>query len=171
MKIIQLFLMSILLVSCGATTTFDYEKGTDFNQYKTYRFYTDTETGLSELDTKRIFKILDAELQAKGFKPSDNPDFFININSVEYQDVNRNTVGVGVGGTGRNIGGGVSVGIPIGQSNLQREMVFDFVDENGKGLFWQAVTRSKFNPSAKPEKREAVLTTVVKKALEGYPPQ
>jgi hypothetical protein len=129
------------------------------------------ETGLSELDAKRLFDILDIQLQQKGLQLSDTPDFYINIKSSEYEEAQRNTVGVGVGGTGRNVGGGISVGIPIGQSNINRQIIIDFVDESGFGLFWQAVTESSYNPNATPEKRETMLQQIVAKVLEGYPPK
>ncbi len=130
------------------------------------------QTGLNELDTKRLLDVLDEEMKAQGFVLSDDPDFFIDIKSSEFQSVQRNTVGVGVGGSGRNVGGGISIGLPIGQANVNRQITFDFVDEkNNKGLFWQAVSESSFNPNAEPEKREAHLKAIVKKVLDKYPPK
>jgi len=128
------------------------------------------ETGLSELDTKRLFNILDKRLSVKGMTLSDTPDFYINIQSSEYQENQQSTVGVGVGGTRRNVGGGISIGIPVGQANVNRQIIIDFVDESKNGLFWQAITESSFNPNAAPEKREERLTAIVDKVLEGYPP-
>ncbi len=171
MKPLKSLLLLFLIVSCAPIyVNYDYEKGTDFTQYKTYNYYSDMETGLSELDTKRLFNILDERLIAKGFSLSDTPDFYVNIQSGEYQESQRNTVGVGVGGSGQNVGGGISVGIPIGQANVNRQIIIDFVDESKNGLFWQAVTESSFNPNATPEKREERLIAIVDKVLEGYPP-
>jgi hypothetical protein len=126
---------------------------------------------LSELDTKRLLDALDAGLQAKGINLSDTPDFYIDIKSSEYQENQSSSVGVGLGGGGGNVGGGISVGIPIGQSNINRQIQFDFVDENGKGLFWQAISESTYEPNATPDKREAILTAIVAKVLEGFPPK
>ena len=74
-------------------------------------------------------------------------------------------VGVGVGG------GGISIGIPIGKQNVNKQIIFDFIDENGIGLFWQALSESSFNPNAKPEQRELQLKAIVDKVLVGYPPE
>jgi hypothetical protein len=162
----------IFTASCAPIyVNYDYEKGTNFNDYKTYNYYTDLETGLSELDTKRLLDVLDSQMQAKGFTISETPDFFVNVVSSEYEANNRNTVGVGVGGGGRNVGGGISIGLPIGQPKMNREIVFEFIDEDGIGLFWQAVSESGFNPNASPEKREAKLNNIVAKVLAGYPPK
>jgi len=171
MKILKLLLITLLLVSCGATVNYDYEKSTNFTEYKTYNYYSDLKTGLSELDTKRFIKTLDAKLQSKGFLLSDDPDFLIDIKSSEYRNDQRNTVGVGVGGSGRNTGGGISLGIPIGQSKLSRQIIIEFIDENKSGLFWQAESESNYNPNASPEKREAVFAALVEKIFSKYPPE
>lgn len=167
------FLVLVLLIMCCAPihVNYDYEKGTDFTQYKTYNYYPEMETGLSELDAKRLLNVLDDKLATKGMSLSETPDFYINIKSSEYEENQRNTVGVGVGGTGRNVGGGISVGIPVGQPNINRQIIIDFVDESSIGLFWQAVSESSYNMNATPEKREERLKAIVDKILEGYPPK
>jgi hypothetical protein len=172
MKSFTLILIIFLLVSCAPIrVNYDYEKGTDFSTYRTYNYYKNIQTGLSELDSKRLFEAIDYNLKARGFSISETPDFFIDIKSSDYQAVQRNSVGLGMGGSGRNIGGGISIGIPIGQANVNRHIQFDFVDENGKGLFWQAVSESSYNPNANPEQRETRLKAIVDKVLSGYPPK
>ena len=172
MKTFKIIVFTLLVVSCAPIrVNYDYEKTTDFNKYKTYNYYQDIQTGLNELDTKRLLSAIDAKLQSKGFTLSKSPDFFINIQSSEFQESQRNTVGVGLGGSGRNVGGGLSLGIPIGQSKINRRLIIDFIDENGNGLFWQAVSESSYNPKASPEKREAALNAIVEKVLLQYPPE
>lgn len=162
----------LLMLSCSSIrVNFDYERSADFSTYKTYNYYSNINSGLSELDTKRLLDALDAGLQAKGFRLTETPDFYIDIKSREYQENQSSSVGVGVGGGGGNVGGGISVGIPIGQANINRQIQFDFVEENGKGLFWQAISESSYDPKATPEKREALLTAIVTKVLEGFPPK
>ncbi|MFI1745329.1 DUF4136 domain-containing protein [Thalassobellus sediminis] len=172
MKFIKKIALLLLVASCAPIyVNYDYEKGTDFTKYKTYNYYSDMKTGLSELDTKRLLDALDLKMKEKGFALSDVPDFFIDIKSSEFQASQRQTVGVGVGGGGGNMGGGISIGLPIGQANVNREITIDFVDENKKQLFWQAVSESNFNPRATPEKKEARLNAIVEKVLVQYPPK
>lgn len=172
MRFLKATILAVLIVSCAPIrVNYDYDKTTNFTNYKTYQYYANMETGLSELDTKRLLDAIDAKMQAKGFSISENPDFFIDIKSAEYQEPQRQTVGVGVGGGGRNVGGGISIGLPIGQANVNRQITIDFVDESKKQLFWQAISESSFNPKATPEKREARLNTIVEKVLSGYPPE
>ena len=170
-KILVLFLIAIIYSCAPIYVNFDYEKDTNFLTYKTYNYYSDLETGLSELDTKRLLNILDDLMLAKGLALSESPDFYVNIVSSEYEAANRNTVGVGVGGGGRNVGGGISIGLPIGQPKMNREIVFEFIDEDGIGLFWQAISKSGFNPNASPENREARLVKIINKVLLGFPPE
>ena len=141
MKFFKIALLVLLITSCSSIhVNYDYEKGTDFSKYKTYNYYSDLETGMNEFDTKRFIEALNTKLQAKGHTLSETPDFFINIQSSEFQEAQSSSVGVGVGGGGGNVGGGISVGIPIGQSSINRRIVIDFIDENGNGLFWQAIS-------------------------------
>ena len=171
MKIVRLLLL-IFLASCATVNVnYDYDRTADFSEYKTYNYYSDLETGLSELDTRRLLNIFDEVMASKGMSLSSDPDFFVNITSYEFENPSGGNVGVGVGGTGGNVGGGVSVGIPVQGSRYSRQIRFDFIDENGRGLFWQAVSESKFDPDASPEGREMNLKAVIDKVLMGYPPQ
>lgn len=172
MNFLKILVLALLIVSCAPIrVNYDFDKSTNFSKYKTYNYYDNIKTGLSDLDTKRLLDALDVKMKAKGFSLAEKPDFFIDIKSSEFQASQRNTVGVGLGGGGRNVGGGVSIGIPIGQTNINRQITIDFVDEKGKGLFWQAVSESSFNPNAKPENREARLNAIIEKVLMQYPPK
>ncbi|MCB0382017.1 MAG: DUF4136 domain-containing protein [Psychroserpens sp.] len=172
MKYFSIVMVFLFVSSCAPVrVNYDYEKTTDFKAYKTYNYYADLNTGLSELDTKRLLDALDDALESKGFLLAESPDFFIDIKSSEYQETSRNNVGVGLGGTGRNVGGGISIGIPVGQQKLNRQIIFEFVDEHKTGLFWQAVSESSYSPNATPEKREALFKAIVAKVLNGFPPE
>ena len=172
MKNSILILALALMTACAPVrVNYDYDTKTDFSTYKTYNYYAPLNTGLSDLDTKRLLDVLDTQLMAKGLTLSDTPDFVINIQSSEYQDVQRNNVGVGMGGGGGNVGGGISIGIPVGQANVNRQIIFDFVDDSKSGLFWQAISDSSYNPNANPQQREAQLQKIVEKVLSGYPPE
>ena len=171
MRFLIITILTLLIVSCAPIrVNYDYDEVTDFNTYKTYQYYANMETGLSELDTKRLLNAIDTKMEAKGFSISENPDFFIDIKSKEYQAAQQQRVGVGVGGGGRNVGGGISIGLPIGQANINRQITIDFVDETKKQLFWQATSDSSFNPKATPEKREVRLSAIAEKVLSKYPP-
>ncbi|WP_299111827.1 DUF4136 domain-containing protein [uncultured Winogradskyella sp.] len=171
MKNLKFLFIAFLVTSCGTVVNYDYEKSTDFSSYKNYNYFDDMETGLSELDTKRLKRAIDGKLKTMGLTRSDTPDFYIDIQSQQVVSRNNSSVGVGLGGGGGGGFGGVSVGIPVGQNKQSREIVIDFVDENKIGLFWQAVSESNYNPNSSPEKREAVFAKLVEKVFTEYPPQ
>lgn len=172
MKGIFLLAFLWLLASCaGARVNYDHDKETDFSAYNTYNFYPDLETGLSDLDTKRLLDVLDVTLRSKGLVFSEEPDFYINIESKSFQGPQRSSVGVGLGGGGRSVGGGVSVGIPVGRANVQRQIRFDFVDARKDALFWQAVSETTFKENMLPDQREEKLRVLVEKVFSKYPPK
>ncbi|WP_345741615.1 DUF4136 domain-containing protein [Ulvibacterium marinum] len=172
MKTAGYILLVLLLGSCNAIrVNYDYDKATDFSNYTTFNYYSDMDTGLSELDDKRLFRVLDIALQSKGLVFSEEPDFLINIQSNTFQTPRNSNVGLGVGGGGGNVGGGVSIGIPVGRPNLERQIQFDFVDNQKDMLFWQAVSESSFKEDASPLEREQKLKEIVEKVLSKYPPK
>lgn len=172
MKPIAFILILLFLSSCSAVkVNYDYDKGTDFSAYTTYNYYPELETGLSDLDTKRLIRAIDSTMRGKGILLSEEPEFYVAIVGRSFEAPRNNAVGVGVGGSGRNVGGGLSVGIPLGATKIQREIRFDFVDSQKDELFWQAITVASFNENSSPEVREQKLSAMVAKALEKYPPR
>ena len=165
-----LFLLSLLCISCNAVkVNYDYDSQANLTEYTTYNYFSDMETGLSQLDEKRLLSIVDATLQAKGYVLSENPEFLIDIRSGMHRSNARSNVGVGLGGGGRNVGGGLSIGIPVGDSGVKRQITFDFVDADKDTLFWQADTDSSFKENVSPEVREEQLRKIVIKVFEKYP--
>ena len=172
MKSIIPFLLLIFLVSCSAIrVNYDYDRETDFSKYTTYNYYPDMDTGLSELDTKRLLRAIDSTMRGKGFLLSEEPEFLIGILSRSFQAPRNNTVGVGIGGSGRNVGGGMTIGIPVGATNVEREIQFDFVDSQKDELFWQAITVSTLRENSSPNEREEKLRALVVRTFEKYPPK
>ncbi|GMN10961.1 hypothetical protein MTsPCn9_27270 [Croceitalea sp. MTPC9] len=171
MRNLLYILILCCLVACNAVRVdYDYDKVTDFSNYTTYNYFQDMQSGLSQLDEKRLLNVLDSTLQAKGYLLSEEPEFLVNIKSGVFQSNSGSNVGVGVGGGGRNVGGGLSIGIPVGNSGLQREIIFDFVDVGRNALFWQANAQSGFRDNAAPIEREQQLRRVVAKVFSKYPP-
>lgn len=170
-KLVLLSILGAFVISCSSVrVSYDYDSQTDFSAYTTYNYFSDMQTGLSGLDEKRLIRALDSTLQAKGYHLTEEPDFYINILSEEYRSAPDTAVGVGVGGIGRNVGGGVSVGFPISNSGLQRMIQFDFVDAQKDTLFWQAFTESGYRDNASPSVRNSQLWAVVKKVFSQFPP-
>ena len=57
MKNIRFIPLLLLIASCAPIrVTYDYERTANFSKYKTYNYYSDINSGLSDLDTKRLLE-------------------------------------------------------------------------------------------------------------------
>ena len=170
MKYALLFFVSSLLVNCGSVV-YDYEKNQDFSQYKTYNFYPELRSGLSQLDEKRWKAAVENTMQAKGFTLSNQPNVYINLKSQEFRDPSGNSVGVGVGSGG----GGVNVNLgsifTVGSPRINLRLTIDMVDVQKDDLVWQGSTEKRFYPNAKPEVREEYFSNISQRIFKKYPPK
>lgn len=171
MKIFSTLLFVMMLVSCGTTVNYDYDKETSFTFYKSYNYFPDLDSGLSELDNKRIIKATDSLLTLRGFIRSDQPQFLINFFAKEGAIRPKNTIGIGLGSGGRNVGVGVSGGIPIGGNVIEQQVTLDFVDTTKDELIWHAVSDGEIKEKASPKYKDKYYTKLVSKILKGYPPK
>ena len=172
MKISQFFLLLFLLASCNTPqAVYDYDQQANFSQYQTYAIYPELLTGLSQLDEGRLIASVEKGLQNKSLNPSEEPDLYMNIYSEEYRRQSDSQLGIGVGGGGRNMGVGVSGGIPLGGPETYLVLTFDLIDAKTDALVWQAVVESSFDLDAAPAERQQRFDQIVQKALSGYPPK
>lgn len=172
MRTVLPIILVLLLASCSSVrVNYDYDKTIDFSGYTTYNYYPDMKSGLSQLDERRLLRALDSTLKSRGYRLAEEPELFVNIISDEYRGAPYNNVGVGIGGTGRNVGGGISVGLPLGGSNWKRSIQFDLVDAQRDALIWQATSESGLRDNASPSVREEQLRAVVKKVFSKFPPK
>lgn len=171
MKLLTFLAISVILISCGSTVAVDYDKQANFSKYNTYNYFPTIDSGLNDLDDKRITKITDSLLQQRGFEKTETPQIYINFYARESVSSSRNTIGVGFGGGGGNVGVGVSGGIPIGGNNLNQQLTMDFIDVEKDDLVWQAVADGEMKEKSTPQQKEAYYLSVIQKILAKYPPK
>ena len=172
MKISKFLFFTLLITACGGPqAVYDYDEQASFSDYSTIAIYPEIRTGLSQLDEKRLLNSVENVLRERNFAGGQNPDLYLNIYTEEYQEQSGSSLGVGVGGTGRNVGVGVSGGIPIGGPQTYLRLTFDLINVESDVLLWQAVVDSKFDFNATPEERQRKFDQIVRKALEAYPPK
>ena len=172
MKKLSILLLLAIMASCGGPkAVIDYDSQANFNILKTYNIFPDINSGLSQLDEKRLYAALEEEMKANGFTKSSTPDVYVNVFTSQFEDVNRNRIGLGVGTGGGGIGVGVSGGIPIGGNRVNYlRFNLDIIDAKKDDLIWQAKLEERFNLKASPEKRAAFFEEIISKALKQYPP-
>lgn len=172
MRCLSLLIVALLLMSCGGPKPIvDYDSEANFSTFTTYNIFPDIQTNLSQLDEKRLYAAIDEAMKEEGFSKSRFPDLYINVYTLQYEDVNPNTIGIGFGGGG-NVGVGVSGGIPIGKSRVNfLKLTLDIIDESSDNLIWQAVSEQKFNTNTSPEYRLNYFKKLISKMLKSYPPK
>ena len=172
MKALKLLAIIILLASCSANKVItDYDDKVNFDNFKTFGFYENVGEGYNEFDIDRVVDVIDKELTKRGFTFSETPDFFIDFKAKITEDLNRNTIGIGLGSGGRNGGIGVSGGIPIGSKKMLEQITIDFVEAKEEKLFWQGSLKSKVKEKRKPEEKEIYFKQVIAEVLATYPPK
>src|SRR5690606_41501683 len=83
---------AVFLTSCNTVlVTYEFDRSTDFNTYKTYNFHQNgiDKLELNDLDKRRILNAIDAQMAAKGFTKSEtSPELFINVLASSKEKIN-----------------------------------------------------------------------------------
>ncbi len=172
MRIITTLLLALLLVSCGAISTVDYDAETDFSGFTSYQFYSDIDSGLSQLDDKRIMMAIDSSFQKRGFKRTYDCKFYVDFVARESISNSRNSLGIGIGSGGGNVGVGVSGEIPIGGRVINQQLTIEITDATiDQKLVWQVLIDGELKENTTPEQKEAYYIAEIDKALKKFPPK
>lgn len=166
------FAIFLFLVSCSSSKIdYDYDRFLDFNKFKSYNYYPELDSGMNELDDKRLMNQLDSVLQSKGFIKKDNPDLFVNFRATRFEGASPFSVNLGFGSIGRSGGVGVSGGTPVGGASLFEVLFFDIVEANLNELIWQARSEKRIPRETTPLKREHYFLSVVSDVFRKFPPE
>ena len=174
MKILKLLflLCLVILTSCSSVKVVtDYDTKVDFTSYKTFAFYKKgiDKASVSDLDKKRIMRAVEAELVAKGFSKSVNPDILVSIFTKSREQVNVSDNNIGIGwGWGYNPWFYGRTNININQYT-EGTLFIDFIDKNTNELIWQGIGSGAMKMS-NIEKKEERINEFVYKIISTYPP-
>ncbi|MCK8480807.1 DUF4136 domain-containing protein [Psychroserpens algicola] len=176
LKLLPVVIMAFIITSCSSVrVASDYDKETNFNDYKTFAFF---KTGIdkaeiSDLDKRRILRAIESELLAQGYTKSENPDLLVSIftKSEQRVDVYNNSWGVGGWGWGGfGPGWGWGWNQPTVSTRNQGVLYVDLIDANKKELVWQGMGSGTLTQRSV-EKKEEKIKEFVSKIMEKYPPE
>ena len=161
-----------LIYSCSPTRIVtDYDHQQNFSRFKTFDFYPEMNSGLSELDQKRVLSISESLLVSKGITRNQNADLYLNFKTILDNQSARNAIGVGVGSGGRGINIGFGGSIPVVISSTKLKITIDLIDVKKDDLVWQAIVNRKFNPNMSPNTKMHFFEEVLQKAFALFPPK
>jgi hypothetical protein len=174
-KLLPVTLLVLVVTSCSSVkVASDYDKNADFNTYKTFAFF---KTGIdkaeiSDLDKRRVLRAIEAELQAKGFTKSENPDMLVSIFTKSREKVNVYNNGWGPYGYGWGWSpwywGGYGYGGSTVSTSTEGVLYIDLIDAKKKELVWQGMGTGYLSKVM--EKKEERIKEFVNKIMEKYPP-
>lgn len=166
----QLVVVFFVMMSCSPfKVVADYDKNTDFTQYKTYTLRLD-DLKLNDIDKSRVTSELEKQLALKNILPVNDADLVISVKA-SHKRVRDNyvTPSVHLGGWSRWIGWGVGVGRTISNEYNQGTLVFDFVDAKTDKLVWQG-TGSGIKVDS-PKSKQEQIPNMIAEMLKNFPPK
>ena len=172
-KTVSLLLLLIVITSCSSVrVAADYDKDANFNDYKSFAFF---KTGIdkaeiSDLDKRRILRAIEAELLAKGFTKSENPDLLVSIFTKSRQKINiynNGYYGFGYGWRWSPFYWGHSYYNNV-STYIEGTLYIDLIDADKKELVWQGIGTGYLTQNM--EKKEARFKEIISKIMEKYPP-
>lgn len=177
-KLTPILLFAILLSSCSSIrVAADYDREANFDNYKTFAFFKPgiDKAEINDLDKRRILRAIEAELMAKGYTKSENPDMLVSIftKSTQRVDIYNNAWGAGAwgwGGYGRWGWGGPGWGGSQVSTKTEGVLYIDLVDANKKELIWQG-SGTGYLVTKNIDKKEARIKEFVAEMLTQFPPE
>ena len=186
-RFVPFLLLLVFTSSCvSVRVATDYDTSASFGEYSSFAFYKPgiDQAEISDLDKKRILKAIDAEMAARGFVKSRQPDVLVSIFTKERErvDVYNNNFGFGgfgwggFGGFGfynpRFYGPGFGWGGGFGpnvSTRTEGSLYIDVIDTKKKELVWQGRGVGTLNNIKNIEKKEKKIKQFVSEILEKYP--
>jgi hypothetical protein len=174
-----LLVLMIAPAAFAQDVRYNFDKGTDFSQLRTYKWVNIK--GAQQVDSltdKEIKSAVDSELAQKGLtKVEDgNADILLGYQAAVGTDKQFTSYSTGWGyGPGWYRGGwyGPTGGMTTGTTSTiyTGQLVLDMYNPAGHDLIWRGVVSKTIDPDAKPEKREKNLNKAIAKLMKDYPPE
>ena len=180
MKAFKLLPLLILLIMTSCATVnvnTDYDKSTNFSDYKTYAYYKQgiDNVKISDFDKRRILKAIDSVMTSKNFTKSETPDMMINFYTDAEKDVTLNSYYAGYGyGWGMGYGWGWGMGYPYGggtytSTSIKGILTIDVINAKKNELIWQGIGAGTLGQNQ--QNKDEKIRDFVSQILLTFPPE
>lgn len=173
-------LFFLLNLSAFAQVKSDFDKNTDFTQFKTFSFegwQKNSDSLINDFDKKRILDALKSEFEARGmtYVKEGKADVSIALYLVLNNKTSTTAYTDYMGGMGYGPGWGWGMGPGMGSSTTTYQeddytegtLVVDMYSTSDKKLLWQGILTTVVKDS--PKKREKSIPKNIKKLMKKYP--
>ncbi|MFD2552567.1 DUF4136 domain-containing protein [Bizionia sediminis] len=166
---VMALVLAVSFTSCSSVQVVaDYDKQVNFDTFKTFAFYKPgiDKAEINDLDKRRILRAIEAEMQAKGFTKSENPDLLVSIiaSSREKIDVYNNYYGGWGWGWNPYFYGNYNTV----STSTEGSLYIDLIDAKNKALVWQGQGVGYLTGNM--ETKETRIQEFVTSILAAYPP-
>jgi len=163
------FALSFCALLQAQDVKYNYEPGTDFSKYKTYKWVDIPDAKYPDQITSNQIKLaLDSELLVKGLTRTedDKADLYIAYQIAINEE--KQWYATGYGGRYRTMGG---MGTATSSTIRVGTLAVDMYDVAEKKQVWHGDATKTLDPSKDPQKNQEKLRKVAKKLLKDYPPK
>ncbi len=175
-----LWTLALALLFAGSAAaqqvTYDYDRGADFSQYKTYRWVEiEGAERPNQLTDDAIKSAIDANLGGKGLTRVEDDSAGLVIAYQVSVEQERQLHAYSYGGYGYGAWGGYG-GMGMGDTSITSStinvgtLVLDVYDPAKKQLVWRGQATKTLNPSKDPDKNRKKIQKAMDKLLKNYPP-
>jgi len=177
MKKTMVVAIAFLAATCPRAATqngsTDFNKNTNFSQYKTYEWVPlKSPQQLDDLTAEQLVGTLEVELAKKGLtkSKSDRADLLIayQISSAKDGHVSPYPVASSYDSTTRAASASEAAATTVVHTGQVTLLMFDGGD---KHLVWRSTVPNVADANAKPDKKQKHMDSAVEKLLKDYPPK
>jgi hypothetical protein len=176
-------MMMIATAALSQDVRYNYDKGTDFSKFKTYKWVLIKDAQKpNDIVDKQIKSTIDSQLLVKGLTAtdSDTADLYLAYQTAIDSEKQFTSFSSGMGpgwgygggwyGGGWYGGGGMSTTTGSTSTIYVGQLVLDMYKPADKDLVWRGTVSKTLDPKAKPDKQQKNLNKAVAKLLKNYPP-
>lgn len=159
----------LLFAGCSASAPkVDYDPAALHRPLHTYAVEESPGSNIDPLNSQRIRRAIEGNLQAKGYRPGAHPDFVARYDVYVVEDVPSNfSFGFGIGSYGHH--GGGSVGTSVTPTRDKVGIRIDMFDPESGKVFWTASVNKSMPEFTTPQSRTSFFNAVVHRLLEDFP--
>jgi hypothetical protein len=164
-----------ILISCSSiSVNYDYDPGTDFSKYKTYRIYQKQIKGdalsRNQMVRKRVFISIEKVMGTKGYTKSESEEVdFVVVTHAGIKDRMQVTHWDGYGWY--RPGWGTYGGYTDVSYYKEGNLVVNILDTEKKELAWRGVATGTISqPQQDADKQQKKLDDVLATVLKNFPP-